>query len=133
MSLILLDIWNTLVQHNITCLAYHLSGCKNYNADWLSRSFSNYINDFSLESQTFACIIEQLPFPLKIDIFASKYSFKLSHYVRRYFYPSTWKVDAFSFPWPNNIYDFLPLSQNSKDTNEIWSDEVEDIAFITLA
>ena len=76
-----------------------------YNADWISRLFSNFNNDFSLSHQAFACIIE-LPFPLKVDMFASKYSFKLSHHVSRYFEPSAWKVDAFSFPLPNNIYDF---------------------------
>ena len=60
--------------------------------DWLSRSFSNCNIDFSLSNQTLACVTEQLPFLLKVDTFASKYSFKLSHYVNRY-----WKVDAFSF------------------------------------
>ena len=65
MSHLASDIWNTLVQYNITSLAYHLPGCEKYNADWLSRSFSNYNNDFSLSHQAYACIIEQLPFPWK--------------------------------------------------------------------
>ena len=62
------------------------------------------IKGFSLSQQAFACVIEQLPFPLKVDIFAFKYSIKLSHYVSRYFDPTAWKVDAFSFPWPISIY-----------------------------
>ena len=81
----------------------YLPGYENYNADWFSRSFSNYNNDFSLSHQAFACVIERLPFPLKVDMFASKYSFKLSHYVSIYFESPTWKVDVFSFPWPNKI------------------------------
>ena len=72
-------------------------------------------------------------FTLKVDIFASKKFFKTSRYVSRYFDHSAWKVDAFSFHWPKNIYVFPPLIQISKVMNKIWSDEVEDIAFITPA
>ena len=39
----------------------------------------------------------------------------------------------YMFHWPNNIYIFPPLSQISKVMNKIWSNEVEDIAFITPA
>ena len=131
MSILALDIQNILVQYNITSLTYYLTGCENYYADWLSRSFINSNNDFSLSHKALACIIERLPFPLKVDMFASKFYFKLSHYVSRYFDPSAWKVDAFSFYCPNNIiYVFPPLSQILKAMNKIWSDEVEDIAII---
>ena len=56
-SLLALDIFNILIQYNITYHSYHLPGCENYNADWLSRSFSNYNNDFSLSHQASACVI----------------------------------------------------------------------------
>ena len=65
-------------------------------------------------------------------MFASKYSFKLLHYVIRYFDTLAWKVDSFIFPGLTIYYMlFPPLRQISKVMNKIWSDEVEDIAFIT--
>ena len=76
-----------------------------------------------MSHKAFSFVIEQLPFPLKVDMFASKYFFKLSQYVSRYIYHSAWKVDAFSFPWPNNIYVFPPLSQISCKWNLIPSDQ----------
>ena len=79
MELLALDIWNILIQYNITCPAYHLPGCENYNFD-----------------------------------------------------PSAWKVDAFTFHWPNNIYVFPPLSQISEVLNKIWSDEVENLGHLQL-
>ena len=69
-------------------VAETIHGCENYNADWLFKSFNKYNNDFSLSPQAFAGVIEQLPFPLEVDMFASNYSFKLSHYESRYFDPS---------------------------------------------
>ena len=81
-----------------------------------------------MSHQTFFCVIDQLPFPQKVDIFASKYSFKLSHYVSRYFNPSALKVDAFSFHWPNSEYVFPPQSQISKVMNKIWCDGIAFIA-----
>ena len=41
-----------------------------------------WFNNFSLSRQAFACVIEQLPFPLEVDMFALKCYFKLSHYMK---------------------------------------------------
>lgn len=99
-------------------------------ADHQSRSH-NDSNDYSLSCEAFKELILCIPFQLKVDLFASRLSHKLPLYASWKFDPFAWKVNAFSFTWPNNVYFFPPINLITKSVHKFVQDEVKLGVLIT--
>lgn len=129
---IAIEIWNSLSTYNIKCKAFHIPGVQNSLADDCSRRI-NDPNDFALSVSAFSFIISIISFNPSIDLFASRLSAKIPRYVSRFRDPFSFKIDAFSFTWPNKVYMFPPISQIPKVISKIQSDEVKEALLITPA
>lgn len=100
-----IQTWDFLILNNIHCEAFHLPGIENTTADFHSRNFSDS-NDYSINSSSFSTLISLSSFTPEIDLFASRLTAKLPHYVSWKYDPFSSHVDAFSIEWSNNIYIF---------------------------
>ena len=124
-----LEIWDLLINNNISCQAFHIPGRDNSSADHLSRTSLN--SEFCLSHFAFDLLCQNIPFSLEIDLFASRFSRKLPLFVSRFPDNLAWKVDSFSFPWPNNVYIFPPISQIPKVIQKLICDNVHNALIIT--
>ena len=126
-----LKIWKLLIDNNIHCKAFHISGVDNVCADDLSRN--NYHLEFQISHVAFNQVTNLIPFPLNVDLFASRHSRKISKFVSRFYDELAWKTDAFSFRWPGNVYIFPPINLIPKVLIKFKSDNVDNSLLITPA
>ena len=126
-----IKIWNLLIKLEIDCKFFYIQGNLN-RADYFSRLAQDPF-DYYIDQSTFDIIRPLVPFNLQIDLFATRLSNKLEKYVSWHHDPYAWKVDAFSFTWPNNIYIFPPIHLISKALNKFISDKVQVGLLITPA
>ena len=129
MNNLALDIWNLLRKNNINCVAYHIPGTTNI-ADSFSRKFRDR-NDFSLDQSIFDKVIEIFDTDLHTDLFASRLTRKLNSYVSWKLDPFAWKIDSFSFSWPNDVYIFPPINLINNCITKFIHDSVENGILIT--
>lgn len=125
-----MDIWKYLIEYNICINIVHIPGEQNTLADLQSRSLHDN-NDYSLNTDIFKKLLLKIPFTPKVDLFASRLTNKTPIYVSWRFDPFAWKVNAFSFNWPNEIYLFPPINLISKSVQKFIDDEVEMGILIT--
>ena len=126
-----LSLWNLFLDNGISCQAFHIAGINNFNADELSRRYLH--SELQLSHVAFDKLCSLIPFPLSYDLFASRYSRKLPCFASRYQDPLAWKVDAFSFVWPNNCYIFPPINLIPRILRKFKCDNVEYGLLLTPA
>ena len=88
--------------------AVHLPGSQNTEADALSRMSAND-HSYSLSQAVFDSIHVSLSFPLSVDCFASRLTYKLPVYYSWQFDPLSSLVNAFTCRWRDGCYLFPPL------------------------
>ena len=126
-----LEIWDLLITNSIPCKAFHIPGFENSFADYLSRTSLG--SEFCLSHYGFDLLTQKIPFPLELDLFASRFSRKLPRFVSRFPDNLSWKVDAFSFSWPNNIYIFPPINFIPRVIQKLIDDKTHNAVLITPA
>ena len=131
MCLLAMEIWYKLLENNISCQAFHIAGQSNSNADYLSRNLLH--NDYSLSHSAFFEIVNLIPFSLNLDLFASRYSFKIKNFVSKEFDNLAYKINAFSFKWDSNLYIFPPIKLLPKVLKKFRADSVDDSIIVTPA
>ena len=90
------------MNRSISLSAMYIEGTLNTRADKLSR-LKTVDYDYFLSQETFSSISDFLPFPLIIDLFASRLNFKIKNYVSWENDPHSSLVNAFSFKWVKNV------------------------------
>ena len=126
-----LKIWRLLFENHISCKAFHIAGISNKFADKLSRNSLH--SELQISHLAFEKISALTPFPLKIDLFASRFSRKIPCFVSRTFDPLAWETDAFSFRWPEFLYIFPPINLIHKILEKFKSDNVQHGLLLTPA
>jgi len=124
MCCVSLEIWKFCESKNIKIEAIHIPGTENLIADFFSRCTSNN-HEYYLSDQTFNDLTLMLEFFPKVDLFATGANNKVPRYVSWDYDPFAWKVDAFSFTWPDNVYLFPPIIQINNSVKKIIEDRVD--------
>ena len=124
-----LDLWKFSEDIKFFMKAQHIPGVKNIQADFYSRH--SHLHEYCLSNQAFADLCETIPHPLVYDLFASKLNNKLGKYVSLAQDDLAWKIDAFSFVWPSNIYLFPPIPLISRCLHKFLLDKVDFGVLIT--
>ena len=132
MCLLSLKLWKLLNENNISYKAFHLPGISNTHADLLSRTAKDE-SDYSLSHCAFDKLKKILNFKLNVDLFASKFSFKLDFYVSFSYDEKAWRTNAFSFVWPDHCYIFPPINILSKVITKFKFDKVKSSVLLTPA
>ena len=99
------DIWLWCIERNIWLSAFFIKGTSNLTADALSRFKLNADMEWMVSKDIFDKIMLKFG-PCDIDLFASKYNYRLENYVS--FGPdvNAFAINAFSLTW-NNFYAYL--------------------------
>lgn len=124
------NIWKFCLQNEIICSATYIPGVENSMADYLSRH-NSCSPEFSLCQTSFNEILRILHINPTIDMFASFDNYKLNCYVSLFPDHNAFKIDAFSFLWPNNIYIFPPIPLISRVMSKLLVDGVDSALLIT--
>ena len=103
-----IDLWNWCLDHKIHVSAEHLPGVLNLRADKESRVMTDP-SDWKL-NPAFLKILFQKWGPLEVDLFASRVTFQLPHFVSWKPDPQAIATDAFLMNWRDfRGYAFPPL------------------------
>lgn len=127
-----LEIWQLLTTYQINCKTFHIPGIQNVEADGCSRK-TLLINDYSLSKKAFTDILALIEFVPTVDLFASRLTAKLPLYISQFYDPFSYKVNAFSISWPNNIYIFPPINLISKVVQKIIEGNLDNVLLVTPA
>ena len=103
-----IHLWEFCIKRNISISAVHVPGIYNSKADRLSR-LENNDHSYTLSEDYFELISNFIPFPLKVDCFASRLNYKINKFFSRYYDPYCSWVDAFSVHWSDHVYLFPPI------------------------
>ena len=96
-------------EKNILLRARHVSGKLNIIADFLSRPHCVLHTEWTLAKRVLQPVWDTWHKPL-VDLFATKFNFRLPLYVSPLPDPEAWAVDALSFPWKGTqFYAFPPI------------------------
>ncbi|XP_076441109.1 uncharacterized protein LOC143280359 [Babylonia areolata] len=96
-------------EHNIHLTARHVPGKLNILADYLSRSHTVLQTEWSLSHSTLQPIWDHWHKP-HVDLFATRFNFRIPTYVSPVPDPQAWAVDTLSISWSNlSGYAFPPL------------------------
>ena len=117
-----LELWDFCINRNISIHASHLSGTSNTRADKLSRIQSSD-HSYYLTQHCFEDLCSILPFPLKVDCFASRLNFKINNFISRYCDPLCSWVNSFSTKWSDYVYLFPPYPIINKVISKFISDK----------
>ena len=122
-----LSIWNWAQSHNVWLSVTHIPGVDNVLADLRSRKFKDHL-EWSLNFKIFEEICLWFGTP-DVDLFASRNNTKLPRYVSWEPEPDSWRTDAFSFSWNDNMlyYCFPPFSLLPRVINKIQQDQARAI------
>lgn len=121
------EIWEWCISKNIWISAYHIPGKLNERADALSRQKLSIDMEWSLDSEIFQKIME-IYGRFDIDLFASKWNYKLGKYVSFKPDPNAFSIDAFSLTWSNLFpYIFPPFSVIGSVLQKIEQDQSEGV------
>ena len=126
-----LDIYALIISNNISIIPMHIAGTDNNIADFFSRY--SHLHEYSLSQNAFDALTQLIPFDFSMDTFASNKNKKLPKFVSLANHPNAFRVNAFSFPWPNGVYMFPPIPLISKCLHKFVSDEVKFGLLITPA
>ena len=106
-------LWRLLCWCNlrqIVLKARHILGHLNVIADKLSRQGQIIQTEWSLHQEVFNLLIQTWHCP-QVDMFATRYNFKLAQYVSPVPDPNAWAVDALTVSWETlDMYAFPPVS-----------------------
>ena len=96
-------------EQNISLTAKHISGKMNVLADLLSRAHTILHTEWTLDRNVLRPVWETW-FTPQVDLFATRFSYRLPVYVSPVPDPGAWEVDALSIPWENLLgYAFPPI------------------------
>ena len=129
MSFVLLDklsaeIWSWCSQRNIFITAQFLPGIHNFDADHMSRNFTDS-TEWKLKKEIFDRICNHFFVP-DIDLFTSHLNCQIPSFVSWSFDPQASFVDAFTIPWASfSPYIFPPFSLLGKIIMKLINDMVE--------
>ena len=119
------NIWFWCAERNIFISSVHIPGKENFAPDNLSRFF-NDTSEWKLKESVFLRIVKQF-FQLDLDLFASRISAQLQHYVSWFPDPEAQATNAFSFSW----HDLTPpFSQIPAVLQKIEDDRVRKAIII---
>ena len=90
-------------------------------------------HEYSLRSVAFSSLLQLIPILPSIDLFASKSNAKLDRYCSWFYDPLAFKINTFSFSWPDACYLFPPINLISKCLKKIIIDNVKFALLITPA
>ena len=122
------QIWEFCIAHNIWLTAAHLPGSANVDADYASRNFSNIDTEWMLNTSILTKAIKTLQFQPEIDLFASRLNKKFEKYCAFHPDPDAIVIDAFSISWSNlKFYSFPPFSCILKALQKIIPDQTTGI------
>ena len=94
----------------IVLRARHIPGRLNVIADKLSRHNQVIQTEWSLDQRVFNLLCLRWA-PPQVDLFATRYNYKLPKFVSPVPDPTAWAVDALSLPWQDlDVYAFPPVS-----------------------
>ena len=100
--------WCNLRQ--VVLKARHIPGRLNVIADKLSRQGQVIQTEWSLHQEVFNLLVQTWHLP-QVDMFATKYNYKLAQYVAPVPDPNAWAVDALTVSWEDlDMYAFPPVS-----------------------
>ena len=109
--------WCSLRQ--VTLKARHIPGRLNVIADKLSRQGQVIQTEWSLHQDVTNRLFQTWHLP-QVDMFATRYNFKLAKYVSPVPDPQAWAVDALSVCWENlDMYAFPPMSLLGKVVSKL--------------
>lgn len=92
-----IEIWQWCFHRDIVISAKHITGIKNFQADQLSRQFSDS-KEWMLKPDVFSRTCHHFFLP-DIDLFASRLNTQLDKFVSWTFDPDAAEIDAFTFCW----------------------------------
>ncbi|XP_070207329.1 uncharacterized protein [Littorina saxatilis] len=100
--------------HQITLTARYLPGSLNTLADALSRSDKVIQSEWTITQGALLRLWALVPKPL-VDLFATRFSKRLSIFVSPFPDPEAWQTDALAFPWTGlQAYAFPPFQLLSR-------------------
>lgn len=105
-NLIAFLIWSWCEGNELWLLAAHIPGSQNWQADTLSRVFTNNV-EWCLNDNIFQLICTRFGTP-SVDLFASRVNRKLEKFCSWGPDPEAWCIDAFSFKWENEFFFIFP-------------------------
>lgn len=122
------DIWQYFESKNIWIFASYIASRENCVADFQSRIVdTNNNTEWSLCNHEFKKIVSSF-FEPYVDLFAAYSNAKCKCYVSWKADPFSWKVDAFTLCWTNQLfYAFPPFNLVGKVLAKIISDKAEGI------
>ncbi|XP_053389192.1 uncharacterized protein LOC128552195 [Mercenaria mercenaria] len=129
MDMLAKEIWQWCISRNLFVTAYHLPGCENVEADYMSRNFSD-TTEWMLKRQIYSRLTSQLFMP-NIDLFASRLNAQIEKYVSWTPDPNALCSNAFSLDWSVfKPYVFPPFRLLGKVLNKIREDHVDKVLII---
>ena len=103
----------------IVLRARHIPGRLNVIANKLSRHNQVIQTEWSLDQSVFNLLCSRWALP-QVDLFATRYNYKLPKFVSPVLDPTAWAVDALSLPWQDlDAYAFPPVSLLSQVISKI--------------
>ena len=119
-------------ERQIDLSARHIPGIMNVLADSLSRAHQVLPTEWTLAHEVLLPVWEKWGKPT-IDLFATRYSRRLSLFASPIPDPQAWAVDALSFPWTGmSAYAFPPLALLPRVLRKVEKDEADLILIAPL-
>jgi hypothetical protein len=123
------NLWDWCLSHNVLLSAQYIPGIQNIQADRESRVFLDS-SDWKLNQTVFNSLYQKWG-PLDIDLFASRLTFQLDHYVSWRPDPSAIHTDAFTLNWATfRGYAFPPFAMIGRCLQLIQSQKVEHLVLV---
>jgi hypothetical protein len=123
LSLAVEDLWKWAHAQGLHLSSRHLAGVLNVLADTLSRPNSVIQTEWTICHRVLHRIWTIWDKPM-LDLFATRYSRRLSLYVSPVPDPQAWVVDAFSLSWEGlDVYAFPPLALIGRVLAKVESDK----------
>jgi hypothetical protein len=121
LDLLSTQIWQWCLDRNCEIEGFHLPGCQNYCADYLSQVPCSRL-EWKLDPDIFQQICK-ISFMPDVDLFASRLNTQLVRFVSWKLDPDAWFYNAFSQPWKGFIpYIFPPFSLLGKVLQKVQYD-----------
>ena len=123
-------LWEWCLNNQLIVSAQHLPGKLNIRADRESRVLTDS-SDWKLNPNLFQAILRTWG-PLEIDLFASRLTYQLPHFVSWKPDPLAMQTDAFTMDWQTTLgYAFPPFALIGRCLRQVISQKVEQLVLIT--